>query len=76
MAFLFGGLLGVAMIVLLFDWALVSISSMAGASMVTRGLPLGPAIKAPAYLVLLLLGVLIQGLALRRESATRRKTRT
>jgi hypothetical protein len=71
-AFAVGGILGVILIVLLFDWALVSISSLAGASMIVRGLPLAPASRAPAYLILLLVGVLVQGFALRREKAARK----
>ncbi len=71
-ALVVGAILGVILIVLLFDWALISISSFAGAAMIVGGLGLQPGVRASVYLVLLLLGVLIQGLALRREAATRR----
>ena len=72
-AFIAGGILGVIVIILLFDWALISISSLAGASMVVRALPLPPASRAPVYLILLLLGVLIQGFAFRREAEARKR---
>ena len=65
--FVIGGIIGVALVVVLFDWALISISSLAGAAMVVRGLGLGPGIRGLAYLGLLLLGVLIQGFGLRRR---------
>ncbi len=71
-ALVLGGILGVVLIVLLFDWALISISSLAGAAMIVGGLGLRPPAGASIYLALLLLGVLIQGLGLRREAATRR----
>ena len=41
-AFILGGILGVLLIVALFDWALISISSLAGASMVVSALGLAP----------------------------------
>jgi hypothetical protein len=72
-AFVLGGVLGIILIVVLFDWALISISSLAGASMVVGGLGLQPGIRANAFAVLVFLGVLIQGLVLRREAAPRRQ---
>jgi len=71
-AFVIGGILGLALVVLLFDWALISISSLAGAAMVVGGLGLGPGIRGPVYLALLLVGVLVQGFTLRRQGAARR----
>jgi hypothetical protein len=71
-AFTVGGIVGVVLIVLLLDWALISISSFAGASMAVGRLGLPPAIRTSVFGVLLFLGVLIQGLALHREAATRR----
>lgn len=71
-AFIVGGVLGVILIVALFDWALISISSLAGASMVVSGLGVRSGIRAAAFAALVFLGVLIQGLVLRRESTTRR----
>ncbi len=65
--FLVGGILGVALIAILFDWALISISSLAGASMVVSAFPFRPATAGLIYLGLLLAGVLIQGAALRNE---------
>ena len=71
-AFVIGGIIGVALVILLFDWALISISSLAGAAMVVAGLGLGPRLQRPVYLGLLLLGVLVQGFTLRRQAAARR----
>ncbi len=65
-AFVIGGIVGVILIVVLFEWALITISSLAGASMVVAGLRLTGSAAATAWLVLMLAGVIIQGLALRR----------
>ncbi len=65
-AFIVGGIVGVALVVVLFEWALITISALAGASMVVAGLRLGAGAAATAFLILMLAGVIIQGLALRR----------
>jgi hypothetical protein len=66
-AFIIGGIVGAAFIVVLFDWALVTISSLTGAFMVVDGFRLfGPA-RVVMYLALAILGIVIQGLALRRS---------
>jgi hypothetical protein len=66
-AFIMGGILGVILVVLLFDWALISISSLAGAAMVVRALPIAATTAGLVYLGLFLAGVLIQGSVLRNE---------
>lgn len=71
-AFIVGGIIGVILIVALFEWALITISSLAGASMVVSGLGLGAGLAGPAYLALLLAGVLYQGFVFRRETAPAR----
>lgn len=68
-AFIVGGALGVVLIMALFQWALITISSLAGSAMVVSGLHLPGGTAGPAFLVLLLAGVIIQGLAFRRGSA-------
>ena len=70
-AFVVGGIAGVILVGVLFDWALISISAFAGASMIVQGLGLQPAAAALPYLGLMLLGVLIQGFELRRERSAR-----
>ena len=69
-AFIVGAVLGIVLIVALFDWALISISSLAGASMILSATNVPPGSKTTAFVVLVLVGVIIQGTALRREKAT------
>jgi len=56
--FLLGGILGVILVVALFDWALIVLSSLAGASVIVQTLPLNP-VFAP----LLLCGLVAVGIA-------------
>jgi len=67
--FVLGGILGAILIVWLFNWALVTISSIAGASMIVSGLPLRTSDRPLLFLGLVILGVLIQALSMRREAA-------
>ncbi len=66
-AFVVGGIIGVALIAFLFDWALISISSLAGASMVVGAFNFSSSTASLAFLGLLLAGVIIQGTVLRNE---------
>jgi hypothetical protein len=70
-AFIIGGIVGVILIAAFFDWALISISAFAGASMVVRGFGLRPTVAGLLYGGLLLFGVLVQGIGLRKERTTR-----
>lgn len=68
--FVVGGILGVLLTVLLFDWALITISSLAGASMIVASIALRASSRPVVYLGLVLAGVLIQGLSMRQARAT------
>lgn len=73
-AFIIGGIIGVALIIFLFDWTLISISSLAGASMVVSGLNIGAANAGLVFFILSIAGVLIQGSELRKNGPRRRLT--
>lgn len=65
-----GGILGIALIAAAFDWALIGLSSLAGASLLVEGFRLTPGLAWPALLVLLVVGVLIQMGLMRSEGRT------
>lgn len=65
--YLIGGIIGVLLVVFLFDWALITLSSLAGASLVTQSLPLASGTAGIMFLVLVILGIVIQGTTMRRE---------
>ncbi len=66
--YLIGGVLGIILVSLLFDWALITLSSLAGAALILQSFNLSPAINAPIFLVLVIAGVWIQGAVKRRET--------
>jgi hypothetical protein len=64
--YVLGGILGVVLVSFLFDWALITLSSLAGAALIVQAFdPQGGIV----FLILFFLGVLIQGTILRRERA-------
>lgn len=70
--YVIGGILGVILVSLLFDWALITLSSLAGASLVVQGLFPESALGGLVYVVLFITGVVIQGAVLRYERQTAR----
>lgn len=68
--YIIGGLIGVALVNFLFDWALITLSSFAGASLIVNAFAnqAGTAIFA----ILFFAGIIIQGSILRRERSLNR----
>jgi len=67
--FLIGGFIGALLVFFIFDWALIFISSLAGASMVIQVLSLNPGMEFGLYLALVIFGLAIQTV-LNRKSAS------
>lgn len=67
--YIIGGILGVILVSLLFDWALITLSSLAGSSLIVQSFSPGGATGGLLFIILFLAGVLIQGSILRRERA-------
>lgn len=65
--FAVGGILGIILVAMLLNWALITISSLAGASMVVAAFGMTAATAGIIYIILVIAGVLIQGTTLRRE---------
>jgi hypothetical protein len=65
--YVIGGIIGVILVSLLFDWALVTLSSLAGASLVVQGLFPENATGGLIFFILFIIGVVIQGSVLRYE---------
>jgi hypothetical protein len=59
-AFVVGGVVGAILLVVLFDWALIVISSLTGAAVVAEALPLTEPWPVLVFLGLLLVGLLVQ----------------
>ena len=68
--YMIGGVIGVILISLLFDWALITLSSLAGASLILQSFLPENAAGGILFFIVFLLGVLIQGSMLRPDRAT------
>ena len=60
-AFVVGGLVGAILTAALLDPALILLSSLAGATAITQNVPLQPAGQGILFVVLLVFGIIIQG---------------
>jgi hypothetical protein len=67
LAYILGGIIGVIFIALVFDWALIVLSSMAGATIILQALKAAQPLQALGLIALTVFGVLIQAGMLRRR---------
>jgi hypothetical protein len=56
-----GGIAGCILAILLFDWALILLSTLSGAVLILEEIPLNPFGKALLFVTLIIAGILIQG---------------
>jgi hypothetical protein len=68
--YVIGGIFGAILIVLLFDWALIILSSLVGSSLVVQSLQANQQTLTILFIILLIIGILIQASTLRRSRAT------
>lgn len=66
--FILGGLLGTVLLLLLFDWALIFVSSLIGAHLITSAISLPATGEILLFSALVLFGVLVQVASMRRKS--------
>jgi hypothetical protein len=67
--FVLGGIVGALLLLLLFDWALIFLSAVVGAHLIQTAVTLPPTGTAILFVVLVLIGVLVQAGTLRRSRA-------
>jgi hypothetical protein len=65
--FLIGGIIGLVLMMALFDWTLIVLSSLTGASLVVQAVRLNPELSAVLFVGLLIVGLVVQARLLRRE---------
>jgi hypothetical protein len=68
-AFLVGGVIGAILVLALFDWALVLLSALTGAIVIAQNVPLNQSASTLLWIVLIVLGVAVQGRQLARRTA-------
>jgi hypothetical protein len=67
LTFILGGVVGAVLLLILFDWALIFLSSIVGAYLIQSLITLPPTGTAILFMVLVVVGVLVQAGALRRS---------
>jgi hypothetical protein len=65
--FIIGGVIGVIVVSMFLDWALIALSSLAGASLVTAALNLNGGLALLAFIILIAIGVSYQARELKYE---------
>jgi hypothetical protein len=65
--YVIGGIIGLILVSLLFDWALITLSSLAGASLILQALFPENAAGGLIFIILFVIGIVIQGSVLRYE---------
>jgi hypothetical protein len=68
--FVAGGIVGAVLVLVLFEFALIILSSIVGSSMVSQTFDLTGWLLTAAFLLLVLVGITIQWATMRRESRT------
>lgn len=60
MAFVVAGLLAAILVAMLFEWALIILSSLTGASLIVQALPLAISAQMIVWIILLAIGIAVQ----------------
>jgi hypothetical protein len=66
LTFLIGGIIGAVLLLVLFDWALIVLSAVVGAYLIENAIALPPTGTGILFIVLVVVGVLVQAGLLRR----------
>lgn len=69
--FVIGGIIGALLLLTLFDWALIVLSSVAGAYLIQGAVVLPPSGSTILFIVLAVIGVVVQAAAMRRSTLKR-----
>jgi hypothetical protein len=65
--FIIGGIIGLILVIALFDWALIVLSSLVGASLIVQAVDLRPGVEWVLFAALVVVGLVIQAAILQRE---------
>lgn len=69
LVFIASGILGAILLLLVFDWALIVISSLLGASFIVQQIPTPPGMSTLVLIVLVIAGIAVQTQMMRRGAA-------
>jgi hypothetical protein len=65
--FLIGGIIGALLLLVLFDWALIALSSVVGAYLILSAVSLPASGTSILFIVLVAIGIIVQGTSMRRS---------
>jgi hypothetical protein len=65
--FLIGGIIGAILLLVLFDWALIALSSVVGAYLILGAIALPPSGTSILFIALVAVGVIVQATSMRRS---------
>src|ERR1700716_351772 len=65
--FLIGGIIGAILLLVLFDWALIALSSVVGAYLILGAIALPPSGASILFIALVAVGVIVQATSMRRS---------
>jgi hypothetical protein len=68
LTFVIGGLIGTVLLLMLFDWALIFVSSLVGAHLLTSAISLPPTGEILLFSALVVFGVLVQAALMRKKN--------
>ena len=71
--YLIGGVIGALLLFFIFDWALIFVSSLTGATMITQAVRLSPGLELAVYMALVIAGVVIQTALYRKTLPLKRE---
>jgi hypothetical protein len=69
--YIIGGIVGAVLVLALFDWALIVLSSLAGATLIVRSLTMAPIIGILLFVGLVILGIAAQASFMRPSAPAR-----
>ena len=72
LTFIIGGVIGVILVSMFLSWALISLSTLAGATLVTEALNPNSGVGMVVFVILIVMGVVYQGRGLRGKRRSRR----
>ena len=70
--YVIGGIIGLVIVIYLFDWAIITLSSLAGASLLLQALFSQSGAGGVIFAVLFIIGIIVQGSVLRSEGLARK----
>ena len=73
--YLIGGIIGALLLFFIFDWALILVSSLAGATLIIQAAKLSPGIEMAVYFVLIIAGIVIQTVLYRKAAPMRAESK-